>query len=105
MLWNEASASHPDRSGTMDSSTQRITPLRRRMIDDIRMRKLSDKTQSQYIRAVRRFAALLRRIPLIARNQRTVLRITNRLPRPEASPPTPFRVHSIPIARTRLWAV
>jgi hypothetical protein len=40
----------------MDSSTQAITPLRQRMIDDMRMRKLADKTQSHYIRAVRQFA-------------------------------------------------
>ena len=47
----------------MESATQRISPLRRRMIDDMRMRKLTDKTQSQYIRAVRRFAAYLGRSP------------------------------------------
>jgi integrase/recombinase XerD len=47
----------------MDSSTQRITPLRRRMIDDMRMRKLSDKTQHHYIRAVRQFAGFLGRSP------------------------------------------
>ena len=47
----------------MDSSTQGITPLRRRMIDDMRMRKLSDKTQSHYIRAVRQFAGFLARSP------------------------------------------
>ena len=29
----------------MESATQRISPLRRRMIDDMRMRKLSDQTQ------------------------------------------------------------
>jgi site-specific recombinase XerD len=33
------------------------------MLDDIRMRKLSDKTQSHYLRAVRRFAAFLGRPP------------------------------------------
>jgi site-specific recombinase XerD len=47
----------------MDSSTQGITPLRQRMLDDMRMRKLSDKTQSHYIRAVRQFAAFLGRSP------------------------------------------
>jgi integrase/recombinase XerD len=47
----------------MDSATQRITPLRRRMIDDMRMRKLSDKTQHHYIRAVRQFAGFLGRSP------------------------------------------
>ena len=31
----------------MTSSTQTISPLRQRMLDDMRMRKLSPKTQSQ----------------------------------------------------------
>jgi site-specific recombinase XerD len=47
----------------MDSSPQGITPLRQRMIDDMRMRKLADKTQSQYIRAVLQFAAFLGHAP------------------------------------------
>jgi site-specific recombinase XerD len=47
----------------MDSSTQPISPLRQRMIDDMRMRKLADKTQHHYIRAVRQFAGFLGRSP------------------------------------------
>jgi site-specific recombinase XerD len=47
----------------MDSSTQRISPLRQRMIDDMRMRKLSEKTHASYIRAVCQLAAFLRRSP------------------------------------------
>ena len=43
--------------------TQAISPLRRRMIDDMRMRKFSPKTQNAYIRAVLRFAAFLGRSP------------------------------------------
>jgi integrase/recombinase XerD len=43
--------------------TQVITPLRQRMIDDMRMRKLGSKTQSAYIRHVRRLAAFLGRSP------------------------------------------
>lgn len=39
------------------------TPLRRRMIDDMRMRKLGEKTQTAYIRAVRKLAAFLGRSP------------------------------------------
>jgi hypothetical protein len=31
----------------MDSSTKRIRPLRQRMIDDMRMRKLREQTQSR----------------------------------------------------------
>jgi integrase/recombinase XerD len=47
----------------MDSSTQTVSPLRQRMRDDMRMRKLSPKTQSQYIRTVRQFAAFLGQSP------------------------------------------
>jgi integrase/recombinase XerD len=47
----------------MTATTQSISPLRQRMLDDMRMRKLSDKTQSHYLRAVRRFAAYLGRPP------------------------------------------
>ena len=47
----------------MNSSTQEISPLRQRMLDDMRMRKLDPKTQSGYIRAVRRFAKYLGRSP------------------------------------------
>jgi hypothetical protein len=42
----------------MDASS-RISPLRQRMIDDMRMRKLSDKTQGHYLRWVQRFAGYL----------------------------------------------
>jgi len=47
----------------MATSTPSVSPLRQRMIEDMRMRKLSEKTQSQYIRAVRRLAGYLRRSP------------------------------------------
>jgi site-specific recombinase XerD len=47
----------------MDSASQAVTPLRQRMIDDMRMCKLAEKTQIQYIRAVRRLAAFLGRSP------------------------------------------
>jgi integrase/recombinase XerD len=47
----------------MDSSTKGISPLRQRMLDDMRMRKLSYKTQSAYVRAVRQLAAFLGRSP------------------------------------------
>jgi len=43
--------------------TQAISPLRQRMIDDMRMRKFSPKTQSAYLRAVLRLAAFLGRTP------------------------------------------
>lgn len=47
----------------MTENTQRISPLRRRMLDDMRMRKLSPSTQANYIRAVKRLAAYLKRSP------------------------------------------
>jgi len=47
----------------MDSTTKAVTPLRQRMLDDMRMRRLCDKTQSSYIRAVRRLAGYLGRSP------------------------------------------
>ena len=41
----------------MESSSQAVSPLRQRMIEDMRMRKLGEKTQLAYIRAVRKLAA------------------------------------------------
>ena len=43
----------------MTQSTQTIGSLRQRMIDDMRLRKLSAKTQTGYIRAVRGFAGFM----------------------------------------------
>ena len=47
----------------MTSSTQTASPLRQRMIEDMRMRKLSPKTRTAYVRAVRQLAAFLKRSP------------------------------------------
>ena len=47
----------------MNASIRTGTPLRRRMIEDMRMRKLERKTQEAYIRAVCKLAAFLRRSP------------------------------------------
>jgi len=47
----------------MTSTDKPISPLRQRMIDDMRMRKLSPKTQASYIRVVKRFAKFLGRSP------------------------------------------
>jgi len=47
----------------MDTSTPAISPLRQRMLDDMRMRRFGDKTQSDYQRAVRNFAKYLGRSP------------------------------------------
>ena len=40
-----------------------ISPLRRRMIEDMTIRKLAPKTQASYIRAVRDFSIFLGRSP------------------------------------------
>ena len=47
----------------MNPTTQTISPLRQRLLDDMRMRKLSPKTQSGYIRTVSRFYGWLGRSP------------------------------------------
>jgi len=47
----------------MDTTTPVISPLRQRIIEDMRMRKLAPKTQIGYIRAVRHFAGFLGRSP------------------------------------------
>ena len=47
----------------MTPSIQAISLLRQRMLDDMRMRKLTPKTQSAYIRAVCRFTRYLGRAP------------------------------------------
>ena len=47
----------------MEPSSPAVSPLRQRMIEDMRMRKLCDKTQTTYIRAVRKLAAYLKRSP------------------------------------------
>ena len=47
----------------MNSSTPGVTPLRQRMLDDMRMRKLEPKTQAGYVRAVRQLTVFLKRSP------------------------------------------
>lgn len=47
----------------METRQKVISPLRQRMIEDMRMRRFADATQSDYIRAVSRFAAYLGRSP------------------------------------------
>jgi site-specific recombinase XerD len=47
----------------MKDSTQEISPLRQRMLEDMRLRKLAPHTQEAYVRSVRRLAGYLRRPP------------------------------------------
>jgi site-specific recombinase XerD len=51
----------------MTTTTPAISPLRQRMIDDMRMRKFGEKTQLDYVRAVRNFTKYLGRSPDTAR--------------------------------------
>ena len=47
----------------MTQNKHSISPLRQRMHDDMRLRKLSEKTQTAYIRAVKNFTRFLARSP------------------------------------------
>ena len=47
----------------MDTTTHPGTPLRQRMIEDMRMRKLELKTRTAYLRAVTKLATFLKRSP------------------------------------------
>jgi len=43
--------------------TERITPLRQRMIDDMKLRNMAALTQTAYVRSVKNFSAFFRRSP------------------------------------------
>ncbi|HEY4082710.1 MAG TPA: tyrosine-type recombinase/integrase [Burkholderiaceae bacterium] len=47
----------------MNPSSSTVSPLRQRMIEDMRMRKLEPKTRSAYLRAVKKLALFLGRSP------------------------------------------
>ena len=47
----------------MTSAKSTVSPLRQRMLDDMRMRKFGEKTQADYVRAVRNFTKYLGRAP------------------------------------------
>ena len=51
----------------MTATNPAVSPLRQRMIDDMRMRKFGEKTQLDYVRAVRNFTKYLKRSPDTAR--------------------------------------
>ena len=50
----------------MTHATQAISPLRQRMIEDMSLRKLNPKTQTTYLRAVKKLAGFLDRSPRTA---------------------------------------
>ena len=45
------------------TSPETVSPLRRRMLDDMAVRNFSPDTQREYVRAVKKLAAFLRRPP------------------------------------------
>jgi integrase/recombinase XerD len=47
----------------MNPTSEAVSPLRQRMIDDMRMRKLELKTRTAYLRAVKKLADFLKRSP------------------------------------------
>jgi len=47
----------------LSKHNKNVSPLRRRMVEDMRMRKLAPKTEQQYLRHVRQLAAYLHRSP------------------------------------------
>src|ERR1700681_2098586 len=54
---------HPHRSQELPMTTEAITPLRQRMLEDMNARKLCAGTQRGHIRSCKRFAAFLKRSP------------------------------------------
>ena len=53
----------PTGASVMNTTSQGISPLRQRMIEEMRMRQLAPKTREAYIRAVLHFTRYLRRSP------------------------------------------
>ena len=47
----------------MTQNNKSLSPLRQRMLEDMTMRKLSPRTQTTYIRAVKNFTRFLGRSP------------------------------------------
>lgn len=47
----------------MESPNSSVTPLRLRMLEDMHMRQLAPKTQTAYLRAVRKLAAFTKKSP------------------------------------------
>src|ERR1700688_5155096 len=55
--------SRPEPPMTFTKSAEAVSPLRRRMIEDMSVRKFGDKTRHDYIRHVESFARFLGRSP------------------------------------------
>jgi len=44
-------------------TSEKVSPLRARMIDDMRLKGMGDKAQKSHIRAIKHFAGFLKRSP------------------------------------------
>src|ERR1700692_2397755 len=55
--------SRPEPPMTSTQSAEAVSPLRRRMIEDMSVRKFGEKTQHDYIRNIENFAKFLGRSP------------------------------------------
>jgi hypothetical protein len=64
-------------------STTSVSPLRQRMIEDMRLRNLAPRTQEAYIRGCKKLAAFLRRSPDTATAED--VRLFHHRRRPEAA--------------------
>jgi hypothetical protein len=60
-------------------STDAVTPLRHRMIEDMNARKLSVGTQRGHIHSCKRFAAFLNRSPVLLRSRKFPVRMRREL--------------------------
>jgi hypothetical protein len=77
-----------------------MSPLRRRMIEDMTMRKFAPKTQHDYVQRVKDFAAFLGRSPGQGRQERG--RHAQLIVLPSAEPRTRISLRSIAVALRRM---
>jgi integrase/recombinase XerD len=81
---------------------QAISPLRRRMIEDMTIRKFAQKTQHDYVQRVKKFAAFLGRSPATAKLEH-VRRYRLHLASSGAGRRAPARPLSQASSRRELW--
>ena len=81
---------------------QAMSPLRRRMIEDMTIRKFAQKTQHDYVQRVKKFAAFLGRSPATAKLE-DVRRYRLHLASSGAGRRAPARPLSQASSRRELW--
>jgi hypothetical protein len=87
--------------GQSNDSTREISPLRQRLLEDMRLRKLAPHTQASYVRAVRRLAGGLFAAPELAVKAAPDSHFSL-LARPSSEPPLIFRRHTAENAPTKI---